>query len=225
MPERADAYGLMGFCLFHLGEQDRAVDAYKKSIEINPDFFWFHYNLGVLYFKKGQYDEARESLNRALEQEPTDVMDVIYDSKRLYLPLMGKRLDQNKIQMVDFVKQGFQKAIDLIIASSYFSQDYAKLFSYSKAAIQAQQKNQDYYHFYAGYALYEKGEFTGAIPFFQRAIQLNPSLAESYQYLGLSFEALGQVVPAQVFKIQAQQLLDRQGSTVWTQDQFTIELF
>ena len=35
-----------------------AVDAYKRAIQHDPDYATAHHNLGVAYYKLGQFDEA-----------------------------------------------------------------------------------------------------------------------------------------------------------------------
>lgn len=86
----------------------KAIDAYKKAIEIKPDYFEANYNLGALYFNEGaemlvsinsikdpkQYAMAKENceglfsqsqpyFEKALEINPKD-HDTLIDLKQLY---------------------------------------------------------------------------------------------------------------------------------------------
>jgi predicted Zn-dependent protease len=44
--------------LFRKGQLDEAVAQFQKAVEINPNSFAIHYNLGNALFQKGQLDEA-----------------------------------------------------------------------------------------------------------------------------------------------------------------------
>lgn len=67
-----------------LGNNDKAMDAYKKAIELDPDYFDPNYNLGALYVNKAA--EIQEKMNAL----PLDAVDE-YNAK--------------KIEMEDFLKQ------------------------------------------------------------------------------------------------------------------------
>ena len=88
IPNRADAYGLLGFCYYHLDKKKEAIAAYEKAIEMNPNFFWFRYNLSMIYFKAGQYKEAYEVLKKAVKTSPQATLKYIQWSKRIYVPLI-----------------------------------------------------------------------------------------------------------------------------------------
>ncbi|MBN2520014.1 MAG: tetratricopeptide repeat protein [Bacteroidales bacterium] len=51
-PTNPTFYHAEGVLYDKMGEFDKSVESYKKAIEIKPDFFDSHYNLGVLYFNK-----------------------------------------------------------------------------------------------------------------------------------------------------------------------------
>ena len=58
MSDNAEAYGMLGFFYHFLNQDSKAIEFYKKSIELKPKFFWFHYDLGVLYLQKGSFAQA-----------------------------------------------------------------------------------------------------------------------------------------------------------------------
>ncbi len=109
MPERADAIGMTGFCFYQLGETDRAIVAYKRALEINPHFFWFYYNLGVIYLKKGRYQEAREAFNKAKDIQPERVLFFIKNSRRIYLPLVAKGMKDIQKELTNQLKEDYRK--------------------------------------------------------------------------------------------------------------------
>jgi len=89
IPKRADAYGMLGFCYYHMGERQKAIESYEKAIEIHDQFFWFYYNLGMIYFKEGEYKQAYEWWKKAAHTKPQAAFGFIQWSQRIYMPLVG----------------------------------------------------------------------------------------------------------------------------------------
>ncbi|MEG4515227.1 MULTISPECIES: tetratricopeptide repeat protein [unclassified Microcoleus] len=69
-PGDAVDYHKLGEILQGEGKIDEAIVAYKKAIEVNPNYFGTHHNLGDLYQQKYKLDEAATSYQRAIEQNP-----------------------------------------------------------------------------------------------------------------------------------------------------------
>jgi len=103
MPHRADALGLLGYCSYYLGQLNESISSYQRAIGINPDFFWFHYNLGVIYFKEGRYKEALESFKKALATKPQQAFEFIRFSRRIYLPIIQKILPCGPVAKINNV--------------------------------------------------------------------------------------------------------------------------
>ncbi len=51
------------------GETDKAIDAFKQSIEYDPDNAYALHNLGVLYHELGDIQEAEKILLRSIESD------------------------------------------------------------------------------------------------------------------------------------------------------------
>ena len=52
-PNNATFYFAKGTLHEKIGEQNKAIDAYKSAIEVNNSYFDAHYNLGALYYNRG----------------------------------------------------------------------------------------------------------------------------------------------------------------------------
>lgn len=50
-------------------------DVVEKYRKLNPEFWYVHYNAGKLYYKKGLYDKAKSSFEKALSKEVTTAYD------------------------------------------------------------------------------------------------------------------------------------------------------
>ncbi len=121
-PQRADAVGMQGFCYYHLGQYDRAVESYTKAIGLVPQFFGFHYNLAVVDFKTGQYAKAADELNKALSFDPKASLAYIFSSSKIYgmiliakMQILGKPVEQQ-------FEENYRKAYQLMVATQYHLQ-------------------------------------------------------------------------------------------------------
>ncbi len=87
VPDQADAYALLGFCYYYLGETQKAVSAYQRAMFLNPRFFWSAYSLGVIYFKSKEYVSALAAFKSALAASPETTLATLRYSQ-VYRPLI-----------------------------------------------------------------------------------------------------------------------------------------
>lgn len=66
----ADVYGNMGLSFIMEEKYDKAVEMYKKGLEINPHSAVHHNYLGIAYFKMGQLTEAEKELKKSVGYDP-----------------------------------------------------------------------------------------------------------------------------------------------------------
>ena len=66
----AEYYSNLGVTHAKKGNFLQAIIAYKKAIEINPDFAEAYSNLGISYAKKGYFDQAIVACKKAIEINP-----------------------------------------------------------------------------------------------------------------------------------------------------------
>ena len=79
--QKAEAYGMLGFCYERLGNTDQSINYYQRSLEVVPYYFWPNYNLGIIYFKKGQYEKAFTNFKEALGKDLKTNMMLLSRSK------------------------------------------------------------------------------------------------------------------------------------------------
>jgi adenylate cyclase len=74
-PNSAWAHFMVGKTLFFAGRLEESIPEYKKAIRLNPippnNHFW---SLGLSYAYTGQYDEAITWCEKAVSQEPNDLL-------------------------------------------------------------------------------------------------------------------------------------------------------
>lgn len=66
-PEYSDGFYLLGNAFYADGQPDKAIEAYKRAIELSPRFAKARYNLGAVYFSKKEKQLAEEQLNALSE--------------------------------------------------------------------------------------------------------------------------------------------------------------
>lgn len=75
----ASCYDLLGSIYDQDKQSVKAIEAYKKGIEVNPKYQRLHYNLGIAYFRNKQYAEAEASAIEAIKLDPKHA-----SSQRMY---------------------------------------------------------------------------------------------------------------------------------------------
>jgi len=82
-PNMADTHGLLGFCYFYMNEPRKALRSFKIAATLNPDFFYFQYNLGILYHFLGDYQKAEAAFTKAIATDHIKTMNTLLNSKIL----------------------------------------------------------------------------------------------------------------------------------------------
>ena len=73
-PEHRDAQTNLGICLAEVNRFDEAEAAFRRALEIDPQFVRGYTNLGALALLNGQPERARDFYERALELESRNVL-------------------------------------------------------------------------------------------------------------------------------------------------------
>jgi tetratricopeptide (TPR) repeat protein len=69
-PRNPVAYLSLGRVLFATDKNDQAITAYKKALEIFPDYGDAHYYLGLAYLKAKKIDDARTEFKETVRLVP-----------------------------------------------------------------------------------------------------------------------------------------------------------
>jgi Flp pilus assembly protein TadD len=59
----------MAGILLAAGKVDQAIEQNRKALELDPDSWWAHQQLGLAYMHKGLYTEAVKTMEKASDQE------------------------------------------------------------------------------------------------------------------------------------------------------------
>jgi protein O-mannosyl-transferase len=71
------AWNNMANTLFAMGQQDRAVECFEKTLRLNPDYWQAQYNIAIVHFVRGRYADAVPKLRTVLDWQP-DFRDARY---------------------------------------------------------------------------------------------------------------------------------------------------
>ncbi len=64
-PDDARVHALLGGYLLGLGQSDAALEQLQEAVRLEPNNATTHYNLGLLYLKRKDYQQARASAHQA----------------------------------------------------------------------------------------------------------------------------------------------------------------
>ncbi len=68
-PSPETAWGNLGWAYLSKGNADKAIEALRRAIGLQPDFCVGGYRLGLAYERKGDFRAARDAMTRALETD------------------------------------------------------------------------------------------------------------------------------------------------------------
>ena len=220
-----EVHNTRGITYSENGDQDRAIAAYSKAIQLQPDFTEAHNNRGVAYGIKGDYDRAIEDCTEAIRLKP-DYADAYTNRGNAYW---------NKDEF-DRAIADYDKAIALKSdnPSAYTNRGIAyedkgdfdrAIVDYAKAI----RLKPDYADAYTnrGNAYWNKDEFDRAIADYDKAIALKPDNPSAYTNRGIAYEdkgdfdrAIADYDKAIALKPDNPRAYTNRGNAYWNKDDF-----
>jgi tetratricopeptide (TPR) repeat protein len=187
--QKAEAFGMLGFCYDRLGERAQAIDSYRQSISLNPDYFWPYYDLGVIYYNQAQYSRAADYFQQAIDQNPVKTI-VLLSRSKIYTDV--KLSEQTgSYDFLQGLRQGRIQAYALMMECFTKTGSYEQL---GKAAVEGLKEGlgmNGIFYYYAGLAAFYQKSFPNAMVFLQAAAQNDPYNADAYYYLSLCLRMAG----------------------------------
>ena len=99
------------------GKQDEAIDLYRKVLEQSPNLYEAHLDLGIALDLKGEYQEARQHLSKAIEVASDDSKPQALRAMAMSYAFEGNANEAAKFEQQVFVarmaKQDFTGAAEL----------------------------------------------------------------------------------------------------------------
>ena len=191
----AAAYDLEGRSYAREKNYEAAIDAYKKALEVNPNYHIAYDNLGNAYLGKGSYDNALVAYRKALEIKPNYELAHV-SLGRLYRIM--RRYDDSKSEL--------EKAMELNPDSAYphrelcwTLKEMGKKADAIEACEQAVALGPDSKFNYAALALVygDTGKLEDAISTLKKALAIDPDYLLAHQALARIYRRQGKTEKAE----------------------------
>ena len=117
-PEEPAPCSITAYAYYYLGQEKKAITYYRRAIKRNDQFFWFHFNLGVIYYNEERYAEASESFVRALSS-PDENAKYFFMLTKTYKEL-AKFLNLTPADYRRNLDKGYELAKELYLISQAF---------------------------------------------------------------------------------------------------------
>ena len=206
----AHAFLSIGSLLYHGNRTEKAVSAYDKAIELNPNDIAAHNNRGVVRNQLGNHQAAITDFGKVIALDPSKV--VAYYNRGVAKNQFG----DHQAAIADFDRA---IALGLNFAEVYCHRAFAKtaLDKYD-AAISDYDKvialKPDFVEVYniLGILRSELGQYDKALADYAEAIRIKPDYAETYAYRGVLKAHLGRINKARLDFQKALELAKQQGN-------------
>lgn len=224
-PDHSDAWGMLGFCYYHLGNTASALNSYEKAISYSPENFWFHYNAGVILFEKGQYFEATRFLQKAIAVNAKKTVDFLSIRRPIY-ELILKEDPEFAKEMIIRLARGYRDSYRMLVVSCSQLRNYKSLVGYASKAIELNVGSKEDFYYYIGFAYFQSKRYKEASVYLEEALKITPNFMEAAQYLTMCYQVTGQEQKAVELKETSPTLIKyMKGSTVLNGRYIKLQMF
>jgi Flp pilus assembly protein TadD len=169
--------------LLDAGKINEAVEALKKVIEADPNNASMHYNLGVAYERRDEYEKARKEYDEAIRLKE--------DFGEAYLAIGNSFMVQKKFsdateslsRAVELMPANYTAAYNLGVCYSNNGRYAEAESAYKKAS--AISPSEPVVHYQLGMALLGQSKNVEAKAAFMKYLELNPNAADKAEVLEL----------------------------------------
>ncbi|HEU4508483.1 MAG TPA: tetratricopeptide repeat protein [Pyrinomonadaceae bacterium] len=173
VPKAAVALYEKGLQFVSNNERDKAIDEFKRAVELHANFGLALNELGAQYMKKGELDKAEEALTKAYQLLP-DSPDVVLNYGILLL--QKKKFADAEVQLRDAVK----KNDSAYTAHLYFGITLIYVKKYEEAETELQKavtiggEKASQAHYYLGGLYWQTGKNRQAADELEKFLKLEP---------------------------------------------------
>jgi len=170
-----DACNYLSMSYLKQGEPDKAIDAYKKWIQLNPGQADPHLKLGNLYFSQKQHSEALEEFSQAVSLDPSAKNRYSLGQAYLFMDRYSEAETQFRhVQRLQPKDPAGYYGMGLAYSKQGRHENAVKMFD------QAIRLDREFYDAYAekGYAYADMGNMDGAQKIFEFLEDEDPDLAD-----------------------------------------------
>lgn len=207
-PHDAEVLYLNGFVEHAMGNDAQAKAHLEEAVERDPDFFSYHYKLGMVLVALHAYQEAKEQLDKAVALGDTEP-NVHYQLALALRGLGEKERATQEVSQYQKLKQAEDDAAEaaLKVKQADGSLDEGKIqeaIALYRDACETLPDNANY-KFKLSIALHRAGDTDGERAQLEAAVKLNPQIAGAQKQLGYLLARSGDAAGAvEHFKMAVQ---------------------
>lgn len=190
-----------GKTYYNNGEYDKAIEIFKKAVELNPDNELNWHWLGTSYNQNGQYQEAIQSLLKAVELNPNKGVNWYYLGNSYINNEKYEDAIKSLLKATELNSNDYQSWLNLAI-SYIHNEQYEEAIEPLLKAIELNPNNAGSLSL-LGYVYKINGQYEEAIKYLSKAKELNLDgfnnwyeLGEVYLYNGQFQEAIETLLKA-----------------------------
>ena len=207
---RAENLHLQGLQSLQSGNARKAIKAFDRAIQLNPDLILAYSSRGVARLNVRDYEGAIEDYNRFIRANPDDAI-AYYNRAVGYVGLKSYAAAiKDYTQSIQLNRQNADAYYNRAIALVALKQYRRSVSDYTEA-IRLDPGDPGIYN-NRGAALRHLGDHRGAISDYNRAVQLRPDYAEAYYNRGIARYYLKEIEGAIADFQKAASLFRRQGN-------------
>ncbi len=197
-------YLVSGIMLGIRGFYPEAVAQFREAIALDPKNARAFNNLGITYFKMGEFVEARDALLRALELEP----DNIFSRNNLglvFLRLGDRQPAEESFRRV-LTRDPFNLAANFYMGYSYFQAGELERAERFYREVNNLNPSLPRVNFALGSVMVKREQWDRAIDYFQKTIALDGGFYRAHVSLGGVYNRKGMYPEAEDILLQAIEL-------------------
>ena len=188
IPDDPVAEGFLGFMYLQTKNEAQAIALLEKSAFKAPLFFWSDYNLGVYYYRQGNFKLAAQHLQNAVNVPVTSLVSVMMSSI-IYRQIFVS--SNFKSSVAKQVQQAYQDAYVLLLASLDALGMSEASVSLSLRALKDKFNQQDSLYYYSGLGFFKMRQYDKALFFFNKSMEMANKEPWSYFWIAKLFEING----------------------------------
>lgn len=225
MGERPDVDALLGYVTFYLGDKKKAEEYWVKSSKLNPSFFWNYYCLGVLSFSRGEHEQAKVFLQKAVVAKPELSMGFLLTS-RIFIPLLHEG-GYTPQKLLERLYSGYADAYKILVLIAFSGQNYDRALSYSQDGFKmsAFEKDQVFFLYYVGVSAYKQGNLPLASKAWEECLRLDKDHPEALIGMASILNMTGKKDVARVLMDRSNILQKKQSGGLSRSEDFKVKVF
>ncbi len=174
-----------GNAFFKAGDEDNAIQEYRKALEINPNNAEAHLKLGFLFYNvKQMHKEGTEHYYKAFQLNPNDPR-ILHD---LGMVLLHQRKLDEAVKYLSEALRRMPNGLDIQYSAVNMNYNLGRALLYKAKSKEAAvhlsktvslEPNHAQAHYWLALALADQGKFDLTLEHYSKAIQLNPGVDTS----------------------------------------------